>query len=174
MADPDPWLTQFEARMAEREQEDRSFLLLGERLVYRASVAPEVGIRLGEFQRASIAYARDVQARKDAGEPSPEATITDQEMLELGEWIIRSCLEPGSVEAWERIRSPDAARQLTLIDIYELAMYVQAKAAGTLPTVAPIGSPDGRRIGEPSSKGASRSPAIKPRAARTPRRSRST
>lgn len=168
MSERDPWLTQFEARLEEREREDRSFPLLGETLVYKASVAPEVGLRLGAFQRESIAYARAVQAAQQAGEAAPEVTVSDQEMLDLGEWVVRSCLEPESVGAWERIRSPDAARQLSLIDIYELAMYLQAKAAGSLPTVAPIGSQDGRRIGGASSTDVLPSPA------RRPRRSRST
>ena len=166
MTIPDPWLVQFEERRKELEHADRSFEFLGETLVHKAMVAPEVGFRLGAFQRKQLAYSKEQTEKVDRGETPDPMGVTDEEFLELCEWTIRSCLEPESIEGWERLRSPDAREPLSLIEIYGFATYVQAKAAGVFPTVAPTSSSDGRSNGGSSSKGASPSRVKQPRRSR--------
>ena len=159
----DPWLTQFEERRKERDQEDRTFDFLGERLTHKAQVAPEVGFRLGAFQRKQIAYTAEQEERAARGEDREPMGVTDEEFLELCEWTIRSCLEPDSIAAWERIRDPNHPDPMTLLEIYGFATYVQAKAAGVFPTVEPTGSSAGPANGKTSSTGVSPSQGRQPR-----------
>jgi hypothetical protein len=153
----DPWLEQFQVRRAEREKVDRAFTLLGETLTVKPSVAPEVGLRLGRFQIAMAAFVEDYQKAEAAKAPLPASSgYTDEEMLALSESVIVDCLTADSLPAWERLRRPDAAEPLTLIEIYGLATYVAARAAG-LPTGGPSASSDGQPNGNTSSK--ARSPS---------------
>lgn len=165
----DPWLQQFEARRLERDQADRSFTFLDETLTHKAAVAPEVGFRLGEFQRKQLAYQKAQEEKLLAGEEPDELGVSNEELLDLCEWTIRSCLEPGSVEAWERIRDPAYPNPMSLLEIYGFATYIQARASGVFPTGEPTGSSDGQSNGGRSSKAASRSPA-----APSPRRSKAS
>jgi hypothetical protein len=162
----DPWLIQFEALRKEREEADRSFKILGETLTVKASVAPEIGFRLGEFQAKLVAYQAADKERETRGEPPSEMGVTNAEFVELSEWTIRSCLEPDSVAAWERLRAPDAKDPLTLLDIYAVATYVQARASG-LPTVGPADSSAGPQTNGTSSTAASPSPAAPRRRSRS-------
>ena len=155
----DPWLAQFEARRAEREKADRTFALFGEELTVKASVAPEVGLRLGKFQIAMAAFVEDYQKAEAANTPLPESSgYTDEEMLALSESVIADCLTADSLEAWQRLRRPDSAEPLTLLEIYGLASYVLGRATG-LPTGGPSASSDGPQNGNTSSKGRSSSRA---------------
>ena len=105
---PDPWLVQFEERRKEREREDRSFEFLGETLVHKAMIAPEVGFRLGGFQRRQLAYSKAQEERQERGEEPEPIGVTDEEFLDLCEWTIRSCLEPESLEAWEATKAAES------------------------------------------------------------------
>ena len=163
MTQPDPWLVQFEERRKEREAADRSFEFLGETLTHKAMVAPEGGFRLGGFQRRQLAYSKEQEARQARGEDTEPMGVTDEEFLDLCEWTIRSCLEPESLEAWERIRDPASPEPLSLLEIYGFATYIQAKASGVFPTDAPTGSSAGRSNGVSSSTGVSPSAAPKRR-----------
>ena len=163
----DPWLTQFDERRKERELADRSFEFLGETLTHKATIAPEVGLKLGAFQRQQLAYTAAQEERAKKGEDREPMGVTDEELLELCEWTIRSCLEPESLPAWERIRAPEFPHPMDWSEIYYFATYIQAKAAGVFPTVAPTGSSDGQSNGASSSKAGSRSPVAKPRRARS-------
>lgn len=150
----DPWLEQWEQRRQERAQTDRSFTVLGETLTAKASVAPEIGIRLAEFQTRVAAYVPVAQAAQAKGEPLPELGVSDEEMLALSEATIRACLEPASITGWERLRDPERADPMTLMDIYGFATYVLSKATG-LPTGASGGSSAGPQSNGRSSTAAS-------------------
>lgn len=151
MTDQDPWLAQFEARRKEREQADRSVSLLGETLVVKAHVAPEVGLRLAAFQSKVNNWGRDVEQANKEGKPTPLLGVEDDEFLELSESVIVDCLEPESLKAWERMRAPGRPDPLSLMEIYGLAGFLLSKAT-RLPTVAPSDSSAGRQNGRTSSK----------------------
>ena len=101
----DQWLTNFEERRKEREQADRSFVLLGETLTVKPSVAPQVGIRLNGARATVINDMVAAQAARDKGQDVPAPGITDEQMLEIAEETIRALIEPASLKAWERLRS---------------------------------------------------------------------
>ncbi len=159
MTDQDPWLAQFEERRKEREKADRSFTLLGETLVVKPNVAPEVGLRRAAFQAKVQDYTLEVAAAQQAGREIPELGVDDEEFLAMSESIIVACLEPESLEAWRRLRSPDHPDPLSLLDIYGLSGFVLSKAS-RLPTDAPPASSNGRQAGAPTSKAGSRSRAV--------------
>ena len=163
MTQRDPWLTQFDQRREEREKEDRSFEFLGETLTHKASIAPEVGMRLGAFQRRGQEHERVQQERIARGEEREPLDVDDDKFLELCEWTIRSCLEPESIEAWERIRAPEFPHPMNWNEIYLFATYIQAKASGVFPTDAPTSSSDGQSSSASTSKAGSRSPAVRTR-----------
>lgn len=157
----DPWLEQFNARRTdrlERTRDDRTITLLGETLTVKASIAPEVGIRIDEITTRLADYIERGQAAQQAGEPLPEAGISDTDLLDLSEATIRACLDPASTPAWERLRSPDSPDPLDLMEIYGLARFLVSKVT-LLPTDAPSGSSDGQTNTEPSSKAGSPSTA---------------
>ncbi len=158
MTDQDPWLAQFEQRRKERETADRSFTLLGEALIVKPNVAPEIGLRREAFQNKVAAYTTEVEEAQRAGNPIPELGVDDEEFLALSESIIVACLEPDSLDAWKRLRDPAHPDPLSLMDIYGLSGFVLAKAS-RLPTVAPSGSSNGQAPGRRTSTGASRSKA---------------
>ncbi len=159
MTQQDPWLAQFEERRKEREQADRSFTVLGEELVVKASVAPEVGLRLAKFQVAMAKYVADFQEAQAKQKPPPtDSGYTDEDMLELSESVIVDCLTPESLEAWQRLRDPARPEPLALLEIYGLAGYVLARASG-FPTGGPSASSDGQRNGKSSSQAKSPSRA---------------
>lgn len=155
----DPYLEQFEARRKEREAADRTFTLLGEELTVKASVAPEVGLEMQAFKRKLVAFwiASSEAERTNSPVPAPDG-VTDPEMLELSESVIRACLTADTQAAWDRLRSPDAADPLTLPEIYGLADFVLSKASG-LPTAGPSGSSDGPKSTKPRSRAKSPSTA---------------
>lgn len=174
----DQFLEAFEARRAAREQADRSFPLAGETLVYRSSVAPEVGMRLEtmrqkvreQLERLRVAAsAVEKTAGNGAGEASLEALstaldsmeISDEQMLQSGDETVLACLEPESHEAWARLRSKDAPQPLTFDEIFELADYLLGCVSG-IPTSAPADSSDGRTPTASKSKARSSSAAKTP------------
>jgi hypothetical protein len=150
----DPWLENWEARRKERESADRSFEVLGETLVAKASVAPEIGLRLAEFQSRIAVYVPLAQEAQEKGKPLPDLGVSDEELLALSEATIRACLEPASHEAWARLRDPERADPMSLMDIYGFATYVLSKATA-LPTGAPAGSSSGQASNGRSSTAAS-------------------
>lgn len=147
----DPWLEQFQERRAAREQADRSFTLLGEELTVKSTVAPEVGLRVARFDMQIAQYIQAVQEAEAKGEPRPLAGVTDEEMLELAESVIRDCLDPAAVPVWERLRDPGAKDPLDLVEIYGLARFMVGKVSG-LPTERPSVSSAGPQNGRTSSK----------------------
>ena len=154
----DQWLTSFEERRKEREQADRSFVLLGETLTVKPSVAPQVGIRLNAARATAISDLVAAQAARDKGQDVPAPGITDEQMLEIAEETIRALIEPSSLEGWERLRSADNPAPLTFREIFELCDYLIARASG-IPTDALAGSSNGQSAGKRSSKAASSSKA---------------
>lgn len=154
----DPYLEQFVARRKEREQADRSFTLLGETLTVKASVAPEVGLRRGEFERRLAVFAATAEEARKANKPLPELGFSDQELLDLSDSIIFDCLEPASHDTWRKLRSPDSTDPLGLLEIYGLSGYVLSKASA-LPTGGPSASSDGQRSNGSSSTARSSSRA---------------
>lgn len=156
MTDQDPWLVQFEARRKEREDADRSFTLLGETLVVKANVAPELALRRADFQARVEKYTIDVAEAQAKGAPIPDLGVDDKEFLELSESIIVACLEPDSLAAWARLRSPEHPDPLSLMDIYGLSGFLLAKAS-RLPTAAPAASSNGHQGGRRTSGAASSS-----------------
>ena len=158
LTDQDPWLQQFEERRKERETADRSFTLLGETLVVKPNVAPEVGLRREAFQTRVATYTAEVEEARAKGTDIPELGVDDEAFLELSEGIIVACLEPESAAAWKRLRDPQHPDPLSLMDIYGLSGYVLARAS-RLPTVAPSGSSNGQAPGGRTSKAGSPSRA---------------
>ena len=170
MADTtDPWIEQFEERRRERAAANRKIRLADETLIYRPSVAPEVGLRLQQVVRESQEEIAENEAREKRGEKTIDNLgRSNSEILEAADWTVRSCLEPSSVEAWERLRSLDHPEPLTSTEIIEFAFFIQARASG-LPTGRPTVSPGGPQPTGTTAKGGSSSPADKPTRARPPR-----
>lgn len=174
----DPFLEAFEQRRKLRAQADRSFTVAGETLIYRPTVAPEVGTRL-EAMRQTVRselealQAETAKAQKaadaDGGESDTTAlaaaldkmTFSDEDMLQSGDETVLACLEPGSHEAWARLRSPDAPQPLTFDEVFELADYLLGRVAG-IPTSAPADSSAGRTATASKSKAKSSSQAKTP------------
>lgn len=157
----DPWLEQFNARRADRAdrtKDDRTITLLGETLTVKPVIAPEVALRLDDFQSRIAEYLTVAEAAREAGAELPEAGIDDGDLLDVSEFAIRSALDPGSLDAWERLRSPEAAEPLGLMEIYGLARFLVSKVT-LLPTDAPSGSSDGPTSNGASSKAGSSSTA---------------
>lgn len=153
----DPWLDNFNATRHARLQENRSFPLLGEKLTVKISVAPEVGFRLQDLRRK---VRDDLEAERQAKERNESAPVglTDAEMLSVAEDTIVACLEPGSLPAWLRLRSPDQAVPLSFREIFALCDYVLARASG-IPTDGPSDSSSGPTETDSSSTDDSPSPA---------------
>lgn len=154
----DPWLEQFAERRKAREEADRSFDLLGERLVVRASIAPEAALRLAQFDIRLARWKDEVDEAERLKKEPPPLGVTDEEMLAMDEEAIRAALEPESWPAWDRLRAPDAAEPLSLLEIHGLSRYVVSRVSG-LPTERPAGSSAGPQNGASSSKAKSGSRA---------------
>jgi hypothetical protein len=154
MTDQDPWIEQFEARRKEREQADRSFTLLGETLVVKPNVAPEVAFRRSQFDARVAAFKEAYDEAEKAGKETPVLGVDDEEFLELSQSIIVDCLEPESLPAWNRLRSPEHPDPLSLLDIYGLSGYILARVT-RLPTAESTDSSGGLKNGRASSKAAS-------------------
>lgn len=160
----DEFLTKFEERRAARAQADRTILLAGEKLTFRASVAPEVGFRLQAMRREVSDQIAEVRrqlaaANGDGVDPGIVGLIrSDEDMVQVGDETVIGCLEPSSAETWGRLRSADAAQPLTFEEIFEVADYLLARVAG-VPTGAPADSSAGRTTTSPASKAPSSSQA---------------
>lgn len=154
----DPWLEQFEARRKEREEADRTFTVLGVDLTVKPSVAPEVALRFTSFEKRIAEFIDQSDRARTEGQPQPEAGIEDDEMLEIAESAIRTCLESSSLPAWEALRSPERDDPLGLLEIYGLARYVLGRASG-LPTGGPTDSSAGPPSGSKRSAARSSSAA---------------
>ena len=143
MADTtDPWIEQFEERRRERAAANRKIRLADETLIYRPSVAPEVGLRLQQVVRESQEEIAENEAREKRGEKTIDNLgRSNSEILEAADWTVRSCLEPSSVEAWERLRSLDHPEPLTSTEIIEHSSS-RRERLGSLP-----GGPPSRRVG---------------------------
>lgn len=153
----DPWLDNFNATREARLQENRSFELLGEKLTVKISVAPEVGFRRDDLRRKVRA---DIEAAKQAaerGDPAP-ATTSDEEIFAVAEDTIIACLDPESLPAWRRLRSPDQPVPLSFREVFALCDYVLARASG-LPTGGPSESSAGPQTNDSSSTDDSPLPA---------------
>lgn len=144
----DAWLENFNALREAKKSETRSFAILGETLVYKAAIAPEVGFRLIAVQRK---VGEDLEATRVAAElgEQPPVVTTDEEMLAVAEETIVDCLEPDSLPAWQRLRRPDSPEPLSFGEIFSLARYLVAKASG-IPTGGPTDSSAGPQTTDPS------------------------
>jgi hypothetical protein len=174
----DEFLTRFEERRAAREHADRTVTIAGEKLVYRPTVAPEVGLRLEAMRQKVVEQLerlRDAaqKAERDTAAAEGNGTdvdltalndalermeVSDEDMLLIGDETVLACLEPSSHPAWARLRDPAATQPLTFDEVFELADYLLGRVAG-VPTSAPADSSDGRTETSRSSKGRSSSPA---------------
>ena len=152
----DAWLDDFQRRIADRKVSDRSFELLGEKLTVKPSVAPQVGLNFNSTRDKVIQQTRARQEALDAGKDAPDPLVTDEELLDVIEQTIRACLEPSSLPAWDKLRSPEHASPLNWFDLYSLCDYVLSRASG-LPTVASVASSNGRASAGRSSRAASSS-----------------
>lgn len=177
----DEWLEKFEQAHADRETADRTFTLLGEELTVKASVAPDVGLRLTAMHRAVQTEAEDLRvaeaaleaAKKTAAEAGedpasldqtlPQPTITVQHMIDIGDATVLACLVPDSHDAWRRLRDPDHPQPLTFAEILSLCNYLIGRASG-IPTGGPAASPNGPTPTAATSTDESSSPAETPTA----------
>lgn len=157
-------LEQFMQRRQERAATPRSFIFEGETLIVKAGVAPEVAMKLARTRRALLEHTLRATEAARLEKEIPDAPFTDEELLAVGDETALACLAPESREAWERIRSVDAANPLIWTDIFFLCDHFLARAAEPVPTVPPADSSAGRANTNGSSKDASRSPAKKRRA----------
>lgn len=105
---------QFEARR--RERVGKTILFEGEKLQLRPSVPADVLI-----------------VRTD---------LSDKEFIESLDERALMCLDPGSAEAWARLRDPNRDLPLRLDDLIWLVGALVAEASG-LPTVRPVDSSTG-------------------------------
>lgn len=172
----DEWLEKFEQAHADRETADRTFTLLGEDLTVKASVAPEVALRLTAMRRAVAADLDSLRAAETARQEAitagadtstltalPKLEITDQAMIDTAEATVLACLEPASHDGWHRLRSPDHPTPLTFAEIFQICDYVIGRASAT-PTGGPAASPNGPTPTAATSTDESSSPAATPTA----------
>lgn len=159
----DTFLQQFEERRQARLQTERSFVLAGETLVHKPSVAPEVGHRLEAMRQRvaeELAEARQ-RIEKANGKPpdlSDLETISDDVMIKAADDAILACLDPDSHAGWARLRDPDAAYPLNWNEVVEIADWLLGRVTG-IPTDAPADSSDGRTQTGKNTKAASSSRA---------------
>lgn len=154
----DAWLEDFEKRIADRQVSDRTFILLGEKLTVKPSVAPQVGLHFNETRNKVIQQTVARQEAETAGKDLPDPIVTDAELLDVIEQTIRACLEPESLKTWDKLRSPEHPSPLNWFDLYSLCDYVLSRASG-LPTVASVASSNGRASAGRSSRAGSSSRA---------------
>lgn len=154
----DPWLEQFEARIAEREQTDRSFTILGVTLTVKPAVAPQVATTYFDAKARLLAYyvARDEARQTDAPIPDLPDDLTDTAIIDRFEQTARACLDAKSIPAWQELRAADRPNPLDWNDLFGLCEYLIARASNH-PTDGPSGSSDGPPANGTSSKAASRS-----------------
>lgn len=161
----DDFLTRFEQRRADRLKADRSFTVAGETLTHKPSVSPEVGQRLEEVRRQVGAELEEAQKRIQAANGNPpdlsDLKISDDVMILTADETILACLEPGSHEAWARLRDVNAEYPLNFEEIMELADYLLGRVTG-IPTVAPADSSAGRTTTAKRSRANSSSTAKTP------------
>lgn len=158
----DQWLERFEQRIADRAATRETLVVLGETLVLKPTIAPQVALRYYDAKIRLIQYYVDREKAQAAGKPVPElaADLHDTVLLELVEETARACIDPESVPAWERLRSSDRPNPLAWRDVMSLCEYLLDKASG-VPTDGPTESSDGPTNTSKSSKGASPSRAAK-------------
>lgn len=172
----DEWLEKFEQAHADRETADRTFTLLGEELTVKASVAPEVALRLTAMRRAVTADLENLRAAETARQEAiaagadpatltalPKLEISDQAMIDTAEATVLACLEPTSHDTWHRLRAPDHPKPLTFAEIFQICDYVIGRASAT-PTGGPAASPNGPTPTAATSTEDSSSPAATPTA----------
>ena len=136
-----------EEQIEERLQRERTFSFLGETFTHRPSVSPAVGIRYAkQFLIISAEVAVDAQE------------TSDEQIIRSCDETVKSCLEPESWDAWDRLRADDARIPLTFRDIFQFAEVLLGRVAG-IPTDAPTDSSDGRKATANGSKADSSSRA---------------
>ena len=175
----DDFLANFEAKRAAREAADRSFVIAGETLRFRPSIAPEVAFKfrasqvsamedLEKLQAWSAEYAA-AAAKNGKGEADmakliervPEPRLSDDDLLLVADETVLACLEPDTHEAWARLRSPEAPQPITYDEVFEIVGYLLSRVT-QIPTDAPSDSSAGRTQDDKRSTGKSSSPAKTP------------
>jgi len=165
----DDFAARFNERKAARRQEDRSFVILGETLTVRAAVSSDVGFQFQEALalnlEASNALANIANVNGGGNEEAVaflrESQDKQRKYIALLEETIVDCLEPGTHEAWLRLRAKDAADPLSSDEIFEIAEYLLGRAS-EVPTSAPADSSAGRTETAKPSKAKSSSRAMTP------------
>lgn len=158
----DEFLERFEANRLAREKADRSFVLLGETLVFRAHVPYEIGRGL-EAARMKFAHElTEAQKRIESANGQPpdlsDLTLNTDELVQAADAQILACLEPEGRQAWGRLRALDSDSPLNFHEIGQIADYLLGRVTA-IPTDAPAVSSGGRKTTGSKSKGASSSTA---------------
>jgi hypothetical protein len=157
----DPWLEQFEKRRAERAATNgRSFVVAGETLTVKPTVAPQIATRYWrvKVEIIDLHAAREEATKKGLDPPLAPRELENEGLLELFDDTMTACLESSSLEAYKRLRSADLDNPLDWEDLFALCEGVLAKASG-IPTAGPSDSSDGPPNAKPSSKARSGSRA---------------
>lgn len=168
----DTFLERFEQRRTERLQADRSFVLAGETLTFKPSVAPEVGMRLQTVRQQYATQLLEAQRRlaayeKDPGKPIEvdDLNLDAEALIAAADEQIMACLDDPGQKAWGRLRALDAEYPLSASEIGEIADYLLGRVTG-IPTDAPVDSSNGRTKTVNGSKAPSSSRAKTPAVSR--------
>lgn len=156
----DPWLEQLLARRKERETAARTVELLGEILILKPAVAPQVAMRYYDAKLRLIVYYAEAEKLRAEGQDVqlPAADLQDAALIDLFDDTMRSCLAEESLEAWGRLRDPNRPDPLNWEDLFSLCEGILATASG-VPTGGPTDSSDGPPKNGRSSKAGSPSRA---------------
>lgn len=157
----DPWLEQLLARREARETAARSVELLGEKLILKPAIAPEIAMRYYSAKGRLILYYVEAERLRAEKKEIPEMPVDLQDLalIDLFDDTMRSCLAEQSLEAWGRLRDPVRQNPLNWEDLFSLCEGILATASG-VPTGGPTDSSDGPPKNGRSSKAGSPSRAV--------------
>lgn len=143
----DTWTEGFDKRRAARKTRAPLVTILDERLTLKPALSPDA-----------------LFAVVDAGDRYREDPDKDlRAYIDTIDEAIIALLDPGSLEAWARLRDPSRPDPLDLTDLREIHDFLCTRiiAANQVPTDAPTGSSGGRKQTARKSTGASSSTAAK-------------
>lgn len=151
----DPWLAQFHQRRDDRKNASRTIVFCGEKLTYKAAIAPQVAIDFNDTRNRAIRGWAAAAAATEAN-PSTVEVVSDAELIDAADAAAMACLEPGSVAVWQKLRDAGSEFPLTFAEVFQFTDFIIAKCS-THPTDAPSGSSNGRASGGRSSRAGSSS-----------------
>ena len=91
----------------------------------------------------------------------PDRKLDDDELIQIGDETIISCLEPESHKTWARLRSGEQRQPITFDEVFSIANYLLSRVT-EIPTDAPSDSSAGRTQDDKRSTGKSSSLAKTP------------